>query len=165
MPSPARLVINTSPLLALIAGCGSLSPFEGMYRELVVPREVANAIESGGAAAFGVAEFHAAWWLRSWPQTVTPLPLLGNALDTGEAAVIQLALDEGIDTVCIDEAVGRRLARLCGLSVTGSVGVLLRAKREGRIASVRQAIDRMRTQGIWLSDAVVAFALRESGER
>ncbi len=164
MPSPDRLVINTSPLLALIAGCGSLTPFEGLYRELVVPREVADEIESGGAAAFAVAEFCAASWLRRWPQRLTPVPLLSNALDKGEATVIQLALDEGIDTVCIDEAVGRRLARLYGLSVTGSVGVLLRAKRESRIASMRHAIDRMRAQGIWLRDAVVAFALREAGE-
>lgn len=53
---------------------------------------------------------------------------------------------------------------LCGLQVTGSIGLLLRAKRAGRIDSLRQTLERMRAHGIWLSDAVVAFALRESGE-
>jgi predicted nucleic acid-binding protein len=85
-------------------------------------------------------------------------------LDRGEAAVIQLALNEHIRTVAIDEPAGRRMARLHGLDLTGSVGVLLRAKREGRIASVRTAVERMKNQGIWLSDRVVAFALRDSGE-
>jgi predicted nucleic acid-binding protein len=34
--------------------------------------------------------------------------------------VIQLALDQNIHTVAIDEAAGRRIARLNGLSMTGS---------------------------------------------
>lgn len=164
MPSPARLVINTSPLLACIAGCGSLAPLQGLYDELIVPKEVAEEIETGGSQRFGITEFNAAAWLRRWHEPVAPLPLLRNSLDRGEAAVIQLALDERVDTVSIDEPVGRRLARLCGLHVTGSVGLLLRAKREGKIASLRETIDRMRAHGIWLSDAVVIFALREGGE-
>ena len=49
----------------------------------------------------------------------------------GEAAVIQLALEENIQTVCIDEAVGRRIARLNNLSLTGLIGILLRAKISG----------------------------------
>ena len=164
MPSPSRLVINTSPLLAWVAGCGSLAPLEGLYEELLVPQEVAEEIEAGGPHGFGVAEIAAAAWLRRWPAPVNPSPLLRNSLDKGEAAVIQLALDEGIGTICIDETVGRRLARLCGLQVTGSIGVLLRAKRAGRIGSLRQTMEQMRAHSIWLSDAVVAFALRESGE-
>ncbi|WP_243714094.1 hypothetical protein [Nostoc sp. 106C] len=57
--------------------------------------------------------------------------MLLNSLDLGEASVIQLALNKNIPTVCIDEAVGRGIARLSGLLVTGSIGILLRAKREG----------------------------------
>jgi predicted nucleic acid-binding protein len=164
MPSPSRLVINTGPLLACIAGCGSLAPLEGLYEELVVPWEVAAEIAVGGAHGFGVSEFNAAGWLRRWAVPVQPIPFLRNSLDAGEAAVIQLALDERIDTVCIDEPVGRRLARLCGLEVTGSVGMLVRAQREGGISSRPLTLERMRTHDIWLSDAVVAFALRETGE-
>ena len=85
-------------------------------------------------------------------------------MDRGEASVIQTALDEGIETVCIDEAVGRRVARLNGLKVTGSIGVLLRAERTGWNFSMAEAIRRMIGQGIWLGDGVVGFALREAGE-
>jgi len=56
-----------------------------------------------------------------------PAPLATHALDAGEAAVIQLALERGIATVCIDEWRGRRAARACGLAVTGSLGLLVRA--------------------------------------
>ena len=89
---------------------------------------------------------------------------LGNSLDKGEAAVIQLALYENFQTVCIDEAAGRRIARLNGLLVTGSVGILLRALHEGYSFSMREAIDRMRARGIWLSDRVVTFAVTQAGE-
>ncbi|BAU65351.1 DegT/DnrJ/EryC1/StrS aminotransferase family protein [Stanieria sp. NIES-3757] len=34
-----------------------------------------------------------------------------------------MALHKNIQTVCIDEAVGRRVARLSGLSLTGSIGL------------------------------------------
>src|SRR5258708_3481782 len=132
MPNAARLVIDTSPLLACIAGCGSLAPLQGMYEQVIVPREEIDEIEAGGPHGFGLAAFKAADWLRRWPSVVVPIPLLRNSLDRGEASVIQLALDAGISLVCIDEPVGRRLARLCGLQVTGSIGVLVRAKHEGR---------------------------------
>ena len=94
----------------------------------------------------------------------TPLQitsLLANLLDPGEAAVIQLAQNQSIQTVCIDEAAGRRIARLSGLQVTGSVGILLRALREGYTFSMQNVIQRMQQQGIWLSARVVTFALAE----
>ncbi|WP_216594172.1 hypothetical protein [Synechococcus sp. PCC 6312] len=56
-------------------------------------------------------------------------PYLLNSLDSGEAAVIQLALNQNIQTVCIDETSGRRIARLNGLNVTGSIGILLKLKQ------------------------------------
>ena len=90
--------------------------------------------------------------------------LLQNSLDSGEAAVIQLALQQGIYLVAIDENVGRRFARLSGLTLTGSLSILLKAQKQGYPILMTEAIRRMRQRGIWLSDKVVDFALREAGE-
>jgi predicted nucleic acid-binding protein len=76
MPERKDLVINTGPLLALIAAIGDLSLLEQLYNHVLVPFEVCQEIEAGGASGFGV----------------------------GEASVIQIALKENIHTVCIDEA-------------------------------------------------------------
>ncbi|MDP2370112.1 DUF3368 domain-containing protein [Rhodoferax sp.] len=84
---------------------------------------------------------------------------LGNTLDRGEASVIQTALNLKLSLVCIDESVGRRVARLSGLTLTGSIGILLKAKQTGYPVSVEQAVERMREHGIWLSEPVIAFAL------
>jgi predicted nucleic acid-binding protein len=85
-------------------------------------------------------------------------------LDLGEASVIQLALDLSIQTVCIDERAGRRIARLSGLRVTGLLGILIKAKNAGFQIRIAEAIARMRQHGIWLSERVVADALRQAGE-
>ena len=73
--------------------------------------------------------------------------------------MIQTALDLGLPLVCIDEAAGRRVARLCELNLTGSIGILIKAKQSGLAVDVPQALARMRRHGIWLSDRVVQFAL------
>ena len=163
MRSTKEIVINTGPILAIVAALGSLDILR-MYRQVWVPWEVRQEVLVGGPDGFAVAEFQAAHWLRTESKPLEIAPLLANSLDPGEAAVIQLALDKDVQTVCIDEAAGRRVARLSGLSVAGSVGVLLRARREGYAFSMQDAIQRMRQRGVWLSERVVAFALGQTNE-
>jgi predicted nucleic acid-binding protein len=157
------LVINTGPVLALVAALGDLGCLR-MYRRVWVPYEVRAEVLAGGASRFAATEFEAARWLHCYERPLTIAPVLLNTLDRGEASVIQLALDQKIGTVCIDEAAGRRMARLHNLSVTGSLGILLRAKREGYGFSMVEAIDRMKARGVWLSERVVAFALEQVGD-
>ena len=164
MPDTQVLVINTAPLIALVAALGDLSILQ-MYDRVRVPREVCQEMLVGGPGQFAVAAFETAHWLQKNAAPVNNIAaVLLNSLDIGEAAVIQLALNENIQTVCIDEIAGRRMARLHGLTVTGSIGVLLRAWRTGYNISMRDALDRMRNRGIWLSDRVVNFALAQTGE-
>jgi predicted nucleic acid-binding protein len=164
MPESRELVINTGPLLALIAGTGDLSLLGQLYKRVLVPFEVCQEIGAGGDFGFGVAEFQRAGFMEKRSELSNIASFLQNTLDPGEASVIQLALDEGIRTVCIDEAMGRRVARLNGLNLTGSIGVLIRAKRAGFDFSMRNAINRMQSQGIYLSQAVIDFALKQTDE-
>ncbi len=164
MPKTTELIINTGPTIALVAALGDLRVLESLYQRVLVPLEVSNEIRAKGSRKFAAAEFDEALWLEKWTSPLSIMPYLSNSLDLGEASVIQLALDENIQTVCIDESAGRRIARLNGLSLTGSIGVLLRAKKEGYSFSMQTAIQRMRNKGIWLSKKVVNFALKEAGE-
>lgn len=147
-----------------MAALADLTILRSLYSQVLVPFEVCEEIRSGGASGFAIAEFEAASWLHKWQTPIQINPLLLNSLDRGEAAVIQLATDENIQTVCIDQAAGRRIARLSGLSVTGSVGILLRAKGEEYPLSMQQAIQRMTDRGIRLSERVIIFALNEAGD-
>jgi predicted nucleic acid-binding protein len=164
MPDSRKIVINTGPLLALIAGMGNLNILDSLYEQVIVPFEVCGEILSGGSASFGIQEFSAADFLTKIDHPAEIYPYLQNSLDLGESSVIQTALDNTIQTVCIDETVGRRIARLNGLKLTGSLGIMIRAKREGHPFLLHDAVERMRTQGIWLSDRLVSFALQQAGE-
>lgn len=163
MPGPREVVINTGPLPAL-AAAGHLEALRTVFGRVIVPVEVCREIVAGGRTQFARAEFAAAAWheQRAAPTALTPY--LRAALDPGEAAVIALALSEKVPVVGIDEAMGRRCARLNGLAVTGSLGVLIQAKRQGVPVSVRASIARMRQHGIWLSRTVEAESLRLAGE-
>jgi len=156
---PKSIVTNTSPLLALIAAWGNLQPLQALYQKVFVPWEVSEEIRRGGTAGFGIAEFEAAKFLQRQSTPLVIAPFLRNSLDQGEAAVIQLALNENIDTVCIDETAGRRIARLHELKLTGSIGILVRAKQSGQVFSMHEAIERMQAHGIRLSKTVIEFAL------
>lgn len=163
MPDRSKAIVtNTTPLSALAAATGSLDVLRSLYTRVVVPYEVAEEIRVGGKDAFGLDVFERASWLEISHSPVVLPPYLQNSLDRGEASVIQTALQEGIELVCIDEVAGRRIARLSKLSLTGSVGILLKAKSMGYPILIQDAINRMRARGIWLSEGVVRFALEHS---
>lgn len=163
MPDVREIVINTGPILAIIAGMGDLRVLQ-MYHRVHVPLEVSQEILVESSTRFGAKEFQEASWLEKHSSPIVISPFLSRSLDKGEAAVIQTALTYNISTVCIDEIAGRRIARLNELDVTGSLGVLLRAKREGLTSSVRLAIERMESHGIWLGERLKNSVLRHSGE-
>ena len=153
------IVINTGPLIALIAALGNLKVLAYLYHKVYVPYEVCWEILAGGPEGMGVQEFNEADWLVKNKTPLAITSLLKNLLDSGEAAVIQLALDERIQTVCIDETVGRRVANLSGLLVTGSIGILIKAKKSGYAFSFSDAIEKMQTKGIRLSTELIESAI------
>jgi predicted nucleic acid-binding protein len=163
--STPELVINTGPIIALVAATHSLDWLGSLYQNVWMPEEVYDELLAGGSLSPEPALVRgAANVVRRLPAQVE-LPLsLTHELDPGEASVIQTALDRRIATVAIDEKTGRRVARLHGLKVTGSLGILVRAKKEGLISDLDQCIRRMRSEGIWLATDLTRKALAEVGE-
>jgi predicted nucleic acid-binding protein len=161
---PQAIVTNTTPLIALTAATGSLEILRFLYTRVRVPYEVAQEIRVGGKDAFALDMFAHATWLDLAPAPVVLSPYLNNSLDRGEAAVIQTALNDNLDLVCIDEVVGRRIARLSGLRLTDSIGILLKAKQLGFTLSIPDALAAMRKRGIWLSERVIRFALEQDSQ-
>jgi predicted nucleic acid-binding protein len=89
--------------------------------------------------------------------------LATQRLNIGEQQAVALAHQHQALLV-IDDRLGRVAARRIGLAVTGSVGVLLRAKEVRLIPAVRPLLDEMRRGGYWLSDETVAIAVKLAGE-
>ena len=72
-------------------------------------------------------------------------------IDEGEAEVIVLAQEKHIDLVIIDEDKARKVAKLNGLNVTGTIGVLLDAKKQGKIPQIKHSLDKLLTERIYIS--------------
>jgi len=87
-------------------------------------------------------------WLVIKSLTVPVTPATLTALDLGESAVIQMALERQTKWVCIDEWKARRAALSVGLHVVGVLGLLARAKKNGIIAEVSPYAKRAVEQGI-----------------
>jgi len=164
MPKSNVIIINTSPLISLVAALGNLEVLSVLYDEVIVPFAVCEEILNSKRKVFAQSEFQQATELNKQNKPVKIAPFLLNSLDLGEASVIQVALDQNIRTVCIDETVGRRIARLNGLSVTGSIGILLKYKQQEPSLSIQEAIQNMINQNIYLSQNVINFALKQAGE-
>ncbi len=64
----------------------------------------------------------------------------------------------------LDDQEGRRVACERGLSITGTVGVLVEARERGLIPSLRQELDRLIEAGMWIREAFYHRILQEFGE-
>ena len=103
-------------------------------------------------------------WLEVLPLRNPPSAELLSRLDDGEASVIALAVEQNIAEVLIDEHYGRKLALMNGLQVTGTIGILLRAKVEGLLGEIKPCIEIMRSNRVYLSSALVELVLKQAGE-
>ncbi len=155
-----KIVINTSPLLAF----SKMQAFEFIGQlpfEFICPAEVANEILIGAKQGYDVR-------IPAWLKIETlkfPLSSLAIAsLDAGEAAVIQLALEQNIETVCIDELKGRRAANAVGLNIVGSLGLLGRAKTSGLIVEVKPFLQKATSAGIYYDEKLIEKFLQSLGE-
>jgi len=104
------IVINTGPIIAF-ARIDALDPIGKLPYEFVCPEEVRAELDEG--ASVGHPRIAPAW-LKVQPLKGPLSPIILSSLDSGEAAVIQLALEQGIERVCIDEWKGRRAALAAG---------------------------------------------------
>ena len=56
----STIVINTGPIIALIAATGDLWLLSKLYSRVIVRREVSDEVLANGGTMFGAAEFTAA---------------------------------------------------------------------------------------------------------
>ncbi len=154
------IVTNTSPLLTF----AKMQAFEiigALPFEFVCPAEVETEILIGENQGYDVQIPN---WLKVLNLGSSLSPLAIASLDTGEAAVIQLALEQNIETVCIDELKGRRAASAVGLKIVGSLGLLGKAKTLGLISEIKPFIEKAKNNRIFYDEKLIETFLKSFGE-
>jgi predicted nucleic acid-binding protein len=157
---PLAAAIDTSPIIALHAA-DALALLPDVIDQLLVPSVVWEELiakpDAPEPAVLRVLR-GVSIELRSHP-----IPDEAQDLDAGEQHAIALALARSA-MIVIDERRGRRVATALGLKVFGTLGVLLQAKRIGRIDLIRPRIERMVAAGAYLSPGLVRSVLVAAGE-
>ena len=97
------------------------------------------------------------------PKGLDKVPTAAD-LGAGEKEVLALGIEVPDAVVILDERLGRLHAQALQLNVTGTLGILLRAKVEGRISRMAPLLEHLGRLGFRLSAKTHAAALRQAGE-
>ena len=79
--------------------------------------------------------------------------------------MILLAQETEADLLIMDDNAAKKTAKYLGFTVTGTMGVLLRAKREGLITEVKPLPERLIEDGLFVSPTVQNYVLKQAGEK
>lgn len=149
------VVSNTTPLIDM-AKLGQYRLLQTLFDEITLPQAVYQEIAVAGKGEFGAAEteqgIQAGWIHLQRVRSSKLLQSLKTDLHDGEAEAIVLASLLQADLILLDDRKARIKAQALNLSVTGTVGILLIAEREGIKLDMRNELDKLRQQGFHISD-------------
>lgn len=134
---------------------------ERLCWQLVVPSAVAEEILAGPEDPARRA-LVSGWGPRR--EAMVPEQVAEWGLGKGESAVIALTLALGA-TAVVDDRNARRCAQALGVSVIGTLGVIIRAKRHGLIDLAAPIIRSVLDAGLFYDDEGVRRLLEDVGER
>jgi len=155
-----KVVSNASPLINLSI-IGELSILKCLYGRIIIPGAVYQEVVVDGVGKAGALDVAEAGWIeRAEVGNQQEVKMLRFDLDAGEAESIVLALEHDADLLLMDERIGREISDYMGLTYTGTVGLLIEAKRNGHIEYIRPVLEKLRDKaGFYISDSLWVHVL------
>ena len=124
-----EVVSNTSPLLYLHQP-GRIDLLPALYSQVLVPASVVEELAAGRAAGHDVPNVAALPWARVVSSPTLALLALATDLGKGEAEAIAIAHERNA-LLILDDGLARRHVPIVGVTLTGTLGVLVKAKTAG----------------------------------
>lgn len=155
-----KVFCNTTPFIAL-SSVKQLHLLPTLFGTIHVVDTVVEECAEGGPIA--VPDLCHLEWIHIVPSRPCHSLLLLE-LDRGEKHTLDMAQYQQADRVIIDEKLGRNLAEYLGLRVTGTLGILLKAKQLGLIDSFLGVAQAMRQRGIRYNTALLHRLAKKVGE-
>jgi predicted nucleic acid-binding protein len=159
----AEIICNTSPLQYLHQ-IGELRILPALAGRIIVPPAVFSELAEGRAQGVDLPNLDGLTWVTAR----SPLSALATSLiadlGPGETQVLMLALETPGAIVVLDDAHARRVAEARHISLTGTLGLLLDAKRVGLIPSVKPCLDRLQVLRFRLAMPTRAAVLKLARE-
>lgn len=149
-----KVVISDASTLILLHKIGKLNLLKAVYHELVTTPEVKEE--------FGET-------LPQWIDIKTPSDkkyqtFLQTQVDLGEASAIALATDYADALLLLDDLKARKLATKLNFKVSGTLGVIHRAKQLGVIDKVKPLVEKLLATNFRIADNIIREILRLNNE-
>jgi predicted nucleic acid-binding protein len=90
--------------------------------------------------------------------------ILELQIDRGESSAIALALEIQNSTLILDDFKARKIAQQLGISFTGTIGVIIKAKLNGIIPSIKPYLEKIKETNFRISAEIELQALKEANE-
>ena len=130
----------------------------------MIPEAVFGEVTSKDDRASRYLQRRPAWIRVEKAPACDDASLMPAKLHAGEIEVLLLARQRHAALVVLDDNAARKTAAFLGLDLTGALGILIAAKREGFVDSVGACLDELRAGGFRVSDVVASHALSQAGE-
>jgi len=159
----SEVICNTSPI-EYLHQLELLRILHALAGQVIVPPAVVDELAEGRALGVNLPDLTALDWVTiRRPVSELAVPLVTD-LGPGETEVLMLALESREAIVVLDDALARRVAETFGLRLTGTLGLLLDAKRAGLIPAVSPLLDQLQALRFRVAPHTRAAVLKLAGE-
>jgi predicted nucleic acid-binding protein len=149
-----KTIISDTSCLIILTNIGELDLLRKTYGSIVTTVEI--AIEFG--------EPLPDWVVIENVFDKQKQQLLEMQIDKGESSAIALALETPESTVILDDYRARKIAEQLGVNYTGTIGVIIKAKINGVIPSIKPILSKIKETDFRLSAEIERQALLAAGE-
>jgi predicted nucleic acid-binding protein len=159
-----KVVVNSSPIIALSA-IHQLNLFKELYSEIFIPKAVHDEVLVKKDSQFLLSFEQAKDWIIT--KTVTnneAKKFFKVQLHDGEVEVMLLGRELGAELLVIDDYIAREYAKYLDFKVTGTLGIILKAKENRIIKEVKPLLINLMTNGIYIGDNLFQDILKIAEE-
>lgn len=157
------VICDTSPIQYLYQ-LGFLHIIPKLAKRVFVPSAVVEEIKIGHSLGVPLPKLEELdWVIVRKPISERALPLVAN-LGPGETEVLMLALEMKGTVVVLDDALAREMAETLDLAFTGTLGLLIDAKKAGFLPELRPLLDKLQSLRFRLAPRTYSAVLNIAGE-
>ncbi|MCC8050659.1 MAG: DUF3368 domain-containing protein [Clostridiales bacterium] len=158
-----KVIVNSTPLIVL-CGIGQLKLLRELYGEIYIPKAVYQEVTVKTDSACLQLKNEESWIHVAEIKDTGEKKMYKAKLHDGEVEVMILAQEMKADLVILDDNAAKKTAKYLGLTVTGTLGVLIKAKQEGYVRQIYPLLTVMKRKGFYVSETVERMVLEKSNE-
>jgi hypothetical protein len=159
-----REVISNTSRLQYLHQVRLIDLLPEFYQSIIVPPAVAEEVSEGLKRGVDLPDVSALNWLRIRSPRNAPSTAMLAELGPGESQAIMLAAETPNSLIILDDQAARREADKLGLTLTGTLGILIKARHRGEIDSIRHVLDELHRVRFRLTSKTRETVLRIAGE-